>query len=79
MTRLTSQPISIPIHKWWVYKSTMVQLTSKLTLVCEDTCVFFYFCLVTQSELACDMRANFHVKHASYILCAAQDPSSCAA
>ena len=48
-----------------------VQLMFKLTLVCEDTCVLFYFCRVTQSELACDMRVNFHVEHASYILCAA--------
>ena len=60
-----------------VYTGT-VQLTSKLTLACGNTRVF-YFCQVTQSELACDKRVNFHVEHASSISCAARDPSSCAA
>ena len=44
-----------------------VQLTSKLTLACGNTSVFFYFCRVIQSELACDMRVNFRVEHVSYI------------
>ena len=57
----------------------MVQLTSKLTLAFGDARVFFYFCQVTRSKLACDMRVNFRVEHASYISCAARDPSSCAA
>ena len=51
---------------------------SKLTLACKDMRVFFYFCRVPQSELMYDMRVNFHVKHASYISCTAQDLSSCA-
>ena len=55
-----------------------VQLTSKLTLACGNTRVF-YFCQVTQSELACDTRVNFRVEHASSISYAARDPSSCAA
>ena len=57
---------------------TIVQLTSKLTLACEDTRVFS-FCQVTQSELVCDTRVNFCVEHVSYISCAARDSSSCAA
>ena len=55
-----------------------VQLVSKLILVCRNMRVF-YFCRVTQSEFACDTKINFRVEHTSYILCAAQDPSSCAA
>ena len=57
----------------------MVQLMSKLTLACEDTRVFLYFCRVTQSELTCDTMVNFRVEHTSYISCTAQDPSLCAA
>ena len=57
----------------------MVQLISKLTLMCGNTRVFLYFCLVTQTKLACDTRVIFHVEHASSISCAARDPSSCAA
>ena len=56
-----------------------VPLKSKLTLVCGNTRVFLYFCQVTQSELTCDARVNFRVEHASSILCATRDPSSCAA
>ena len=53
-----------------------VPLMSKLTL---NTRVFLYFRRVTQSKLVCDTRVNFCVEHASYILCAARDPSLCAA
>ena len=60
-------------------KGHTVQLTSKLTLACCNTRVFSYFCLETQSELACDTRVNFCVEHTSYISCTAQDPPSCAA
>ena len=56
---------------------TMVQLTSKLTLAYGNMRVF-YFCQVTQCKFVCDTRVNFRVEHASYILCAARDPSSCA-
>ena len=50
-----------------LYKKRTVQLTSRLTLACEDTHVLFYFCRVTQSELTCDARVDFPVEHASYI------------
>ena len=56
-----------------------VQLISKLTLMCSNTRVFLYFCCVTWTKLACDTRVIFRVEHASFISCAAQDPSSCAA
>ena len=56
-----------------------VLLMSKLILMCGNMRVFLYFCRVTQSELACDTRVNFHVEHASSISCTAQDPSLCAA
>ena len=58
---------------------SMVLLTSKLTLVCGNMCVFLYFCRVTRSELTCDTRVNFHVEYASSISCSTRDPSSCAA
>ena len=51
----------------------IIQLTSKLTLVCSNMHVFFYFCQVTQSELACDTRVNLHVDNASSVSCAAWD------
>ena len=56
-----------------------VQLISKLTLMCGNTCVFLYFCQVTRTKLTCDTRVIIHVEHASSISCAALDPSSCAA
>ena len=56
-----------------------VQLISKLTLQCTNMHVFLCFCRVTQTELAYDTRVIFRVEHTSSILCAAQDPSSCAA
>ena len=62
-----------------VLNAHTVQLISKLTLACGNTRVFLYFCPVTQTELACDMRVIFHVEHASSISCAAQDPPLCAA
>ena len=54
----------------------MVPLMSKLTLACGNMHVFLYFCRVTQSEFACDMRVNFRVAHASSISCGARAPSS---
>ena len=47
----------------------MVQLTSKLTLMCGNTQVFFYFCQTTQSELTCDTRVNFCVEQQA-VFCA---------
>ena len=60
------------------YRHT-VQLISKLTLACGNTCVVLYFCRVTRTKLACDTRVIFCAEHASSISCAARDPSSCAA
>ena len=47
-----------------------VPLMSKLTLACDNTRVFLYFCRVTWTKLACDSRVNFRVEHASSISCA---------
>ena len=60
-----AEPVPTPLLK------CTVQLTSRLTIACEDTYVLFYFCRVTQSDLTCDTRVNFPVEHASYILCGA--------
>ena len=35
--------------------------------ICSCPSVFFYFCRVTQSELACDTKVNLRVEHTSYI------------
>ena len=50
-----------------IHTSSTVQLTSKLTLARDNTCVFFYFCRVAQSKQVCDTRVNFYVEHARYI------------